>query len=225
MANFGLSHPIMAKLNVATGAYSDVFKCGKAINTSVTPNHNEVATYADNGLDESVKEFKNATVELGVNMVPKKAAEILFGHKVEEDGTETSNANDSGSYVGYGFIVAEMNSGVKKYRACLLTKVKFQEGAESYQTKGDSIAFTTPTLSGEAFGNNANDWRIKSPSFDTEKECDEWILEQMGLSDQLETLYAQAGMVQVSTDQTNAMKEVSTKEAAVKKADTPTADK
>lgn len=194
MANFGLSHPIMAKLNVATGVYSGVFKCGKAINTSVTPNYNEGETRADNGLDESIKEFKDATVELGVNTLPKKAAEILFGHKVEEDGTETSNANDSGSYVGYGFIVAEVNAGVKQYRACFLTKVKFKEGAESYQTKGDSIAFTTPTLSGAAFGNDVNDWRIKSPKFDTEQECDEWILEKMGLSDQLETLYAQAGM-------------------------------
>lgn len=214
MAFFGLSHPIMAKLNVATGVYSDPFKCGKAINTSVTPNHNEVETYADNGLDESVKEFKNANVELGVNTIPKKAAEILFGHKIGEDGTETANINDSGSYVGYGFIVAEINSGVKKYRGCFLTKVKFKEGAENYQTKGDSITFTTPTLSGEAFGNNVNDWRIKSPEFDTEQKCDEWILEQMGLSEQLETLYDQAGMKLVSVDKEDADKTGETKGAA-----------
>lgn len=220
MANFGLSHPIMAKLNAATGTYSDAFKCGKAINTSVTPNYNEGATFADNGEDENVKEFKNASVELGVNAVPKKAAEILFGHKAEEDGTETSNTNDSGSYVGYGFIVAEMNSGVKKYRACFLTKVKFKEGAESYQTKGDSIVFTTPTLSGDASGNNENVWRIKSPSFDTEKECDEWILEQMGASDQIETIYAQTGMKQIDAQEdtqtdtkTDAAKTAATKDS------------
>lgn len=191
MANFGLSHPIIAKYNAETGVYSNAIKCGKAINTSVTPNYNEATLFADNGEDENVKEFKNASVELGVNTVPKKAVEMIFGHKVDEDGTETSNINDSGSYVGYGFIVAESNSGVKKYRACLLTKVKFKEGAESYQTKGDSIVFATPTLSGEASGNNKNDWRIKSPYFDTEKECDAWILEKMNLSDQAETIYTQ----------------------------------
>lgn len=196
MPNFGLSHPIIAKHNVAAGTYTNAIKCGKAINTSVTQNYNEASTYADNAMDESVKEFKNATVELGVNKVPKDAVEILFGHKIAEDGTETSNTEDSGSYVGYGFITAEMNSGVKQYRACLLTKVKFKEGAESYQTKGDSIQFSTPTLSGEAFGNNENVWRIKSPYFNTEKECDEWIMEQMGLTDQLETIYAQEEMKQ-----------------------------
>lgn len=220
MSNFGLSHPIIEKHNAATGAYTDAIKCGKAINTSVTPNYNETATYADNGLDESVKEFRNASVELGVNEVPKKAGEMLFGHKVAEDGTETSNTDDSGSYVGYGFIVAEMSSGVKKYRACFLTKVKFKEGAESYQTKGDSIVFSTPTLSGEAFGNNENVWRIKSPSLETEKECDAWILEQMGLSEQVETLYTQSGAAQVSVDKTAA-----TKAAATKEADTQTANK
>lgn len=190
MANFGLSHPIIANYNAITGKYSNAIKCGKAMNTSVTPNYNEASLFADNGEDENVKELKNVSVELGVNTVPKEAVEVIFGHMVAEDGTETSNINDSGSYVGYGFIVAESNSGVKKYRACLLTKVKFKEGAESYQTKGDSIVFSTPTLSGEASGNNENDWRIKSPYFDTEKECDAWILEQMGLSDQIETLYA-----------------------------------
>ena len=213
MANFGLSHPIIAKLNVATGVYSEALKCGKAIRTSVTPNYNEASLFADNAEDENVKEFKNASVELGVNSVPKKAAEMIFGHKIAEDGTETSNTNDSGSYVGYGFIVAETNSGVKKYRACFLTKVKFKEGAEDYQTKGDSVVFSTPTLSGEASGNNENDWRIKSPSFDTEKECDAWILEKMGLSDQIETLYAQNGVVQVSADKTTDAKAAATKEA------------
>ena len=194
MPNFGLSHPIIAKHNVEAGTYADALKCGKAINTSVTPNYNEVATYADNSEDVNVKEFKNASVELGVNTVPVKAAEMIFGHKIKEDGTETSNTNDSGSYVGYGFIVATVNSGIKKFRACFLPKVKFKEGAESYQTQGDSIVFQTPTLSGEASGNSEGVWRIKSPNFDTEKECDEWILEQMGLKDQIETLYAQAGM-------------------------------
>lgn len=216
MANFGLSHPIIAKYDAATGKYSNALKCGKAINTSVTPNYNEASLFADNGEDENVKEFKNASVELGVNTVPKEAAEMIFGHKVAEDGTETSNANDSGSYVGYGFIVAESNSGVKKYRACLLTKVKFKEGAESYQTKGDSIVFSTPTLSGEASGNKDNDWRFKSPQFDTEKECDAWILEKMGVSDQIETLYAKAGTLKVSANKADDAKEETTKEAAAK---------
>lgn len=220
MANFGLSHPIMAKLNVATGTYSAAFKCGKAINTSVTPNYNEAALFADNVQDEDVRELKNATVELGVNALPIKAGEILFGHKImeDEDEDEVSNIDDSGSYVGYGFITSEMVSGVKKFRGCFLPKVKFSEGAESYQTKGDSIVFSTPTISGTATGNNEKDWRRKSKYFDTEEECDAWILKKMGLSNQIETLYAQSGAAQEDTNKTDAAKKTTTKEAATQAA-------
>ncbi len=179
MANFGLSFPTIAKFNVETGKYSDVLKCGSAINTSVTPNYNEASLFADNRQKESVKEFKNANVELGVDTVPTRAVELLLGHKIEEDGTEISHTDDSGSYVGYGFITEEIFNGIKRYRACLLTKVKFNESAENYKTKGDSIEFGTPVLSGISTSNDEGVWRIKSPYFDSEAECDEWILRKL----------------------------------------------
>ncbi|MCM1192898.1 MAG: major tail protein [Butyrivibrio sp.] len=182
MANFGLSRPIIAKYNVETGTYSGAIKCGSAMNTSVTPNYNSAPLYADNMLKEQVEEFSNAKVELGVDRVPIKAAKLLFGHKITDEGEETQNTEDSGSYVGYGFITAEVKNGEKIYRACFLTKVKFSEGAESYQTKGDSIQFSTPTLSGTATGNKNKEWRYKSPYFNTEEECDKWILGKMGLT-------------------------------------------
>ena len=183
MANFGLSRPIIAKLNVEEDTYTNAFKCGSAINTSITPNYVSASLYADNMQKEQVDEFSNAKVELGVDMVPVKAARLLFGHKITENGEETDNTEDSGAYVGYGFITSELKNSVKRYRACFLPKVKFTEGAESYQTKGDSIQFATPTLSGTATCNNKKEWRFKSPYFDTEEECDEWILEKMGLSE------------------------------------------
>lgn len=181
MANFGLSRPTIAKLNVETGKYSDAFKCGHAINTSITPNYNSASLYGDNTQQEQVDEFSNAKVELGIDTLPIKAAELLFGHKITEDGNEIDSTEDFGSYVGYGFITVERQKGKNKYRACLLTKVTFTEGAESYQTKGNNIQFGTPALSGVATGNDDGTWRIKSPYLKSEKECDEWILKMLGL--------------------------------------------
>lgn len=181
MANFGLSKPTIAKLNVETGKYSDPFKCGHAINTSVTPNYQSGSLYGDNIQLEQVDEFSNAKVELGIDTLPIKAAEILFGHKITEDGDEINSTEDTGSYVGYGFITVEKQNGKNKYRACLLPKVIFTEGAESFQTKGNSIQFGTPSLSGTASGNSDGIWRFKSPYLKSEKECDEWILKTMGL--------------------------------------------
>lgn len=182
MPNFGLSKPTIGKLNPETGKYSDVIKCGEAVNTTVTPNYNSASFYSDNQKTEDVSEFKDATVALGVNALPIRAAEILFGHTIAEDGTETDKTDDSGSYVGYGFVTSEMKSGVKKYRACFLFKCKFTEGEESYQTRGDNITFTNPTLNGSAMGNKDGEWRKKSPYFETEAQADEWIAAQMGVT-------------------------------------------
>lgn len=175
MANFGLSKPWVAKYNAETDQYSGGFKCSRAVSTSVTPSYNEASLFADNQQTENVREFKNASVNLGVDRLPLMASKTIFGHEVGENGEEISRTGDSANYVGYGFITAEMLDGVQKYRACLLRKVKFQEGEESYETKGDSIVFKTPSLSGVAMGTNQTDWRIKSPYFDTEAEADEWL--------------------------------------------------
>lgn len=179
MANFGLSLPTIAKLNTNTGKYSERFKCGHAINTSIVPNYATGTLWGDNRKVEDVKEFKDATITLGVDSMPVKASEVVFGHKVAEDGSISDRATDEGHYVGYGFIGREMKAGKKQYRACIILKAKFQEGEESYSTKGDNITFGTPTLTGSAeqigVGTDREEWRIKSPFFETEEEADAWI--------------------------------------------------
>lgn len=187
MANFGLSTPWIAKYNTETNTYSGGFKCGKAVNTAVTPNFNEAALYADNQQTENITEFKNANVSLGVDSMPVVAASVLFGHVINESGEEISKTGDSAGYVGYGFVTSELINGKKKFKACVLHKVQFKEGEDSYETKGDSIVFKTPTLSGLAFGTNNENWRTKSPYFDTEEEADAWIQTKLNVLEQCAT--------------------------------------
>lgn len=181
MANFGLSKPWMAKYDPSTGKYTEGFKCGKAVNTSVTPNFNEAQLWADNQQVENVTEFKNASVTLGVDRLPAEAGKILFGHAAGEEEEEISKAEDTAGYVGYGFITAEMAEGKKKYRACVLNKVQFKEGEDSFETKGDTIVFKTPTLSGTAMADEKGEWRTKSKAFDSETEADAWIKKKLSV--------------------------------------------
>ena len=180
MANFGLSNPWIAKLNT-NGKYSNAFQCGEAVNTGVTPNYNETSLPGNDRIVENVTEFKNANVSLGVTRMPLIAAEVIFGHKITDAGEEKSNADDMPNFVGYGFITAEMENGVKKFRACVLYKVKFKEGEESYETKGESIVFKTPNLSGTAFTRDDGEWRFKSPYYTSKEEADKWIQTQLGV--------------------------------------------
>lgn len=183
MANFGLSKPWIAKYNPETDSYSKAFKCGKAMTTSITPNFNEAGLNADNQQSEQVTEFKNATVAVGTDRIPKEAAELVFGHEIGEDGTEINKSGDEAGYVGYAFIVSELRDGVRKYRACLLHKVQFKESEESYETKGDSIALKGSNMSGTAMPTAKGVWRTKSPFCDTEEQADKWIQEKLGAKD------------------------------------------
>lgn len=187
MANFGLSKPWVAELDTKTKKYKNAFKCGELVNTSVNPQYNTASLYGDNRKTEEIRRFKAADVTLGVTRLPLKAATVMFGHRVDDDGTEVSNTKDKNKYVGYAFITSEMLEGAEKYRACLLKKVMFNEGQEDYDTQGDTITFKTPTISGGALAIENGDWRIKSPYFDTEDEADSWIEQKLDAGEESET--------------------------------------
>lgn len=181
MANFGASKPWIARLNGKTGAYESAFKCGELVNTSINPQYNTGSLYGDNRKVEEIRLFKTADITLGVTRIPVQAAEIMFGHKIMEDGSEVKNTGDDGNYVGYAFITQEMESGAGKFRACLICKAKFNEGQVDYETQGENISFKTPSISGSALSKDNGDWCIKSPYFETEDETEAWIKKQLGV--------------------------------------------
>lgn len=183
MAYFGASRPWIAEFDSATNKYKNAFKCGELVNTSVNPQYNTASLFGDNRKVEEIRLFKAADVALGVTTMPSKASDVMFGHKVSEDGSEVSNTSDENKYVGYAFITQEQIGGKKKHRACLLYKVKFNEGQEDYETQGDNVVFKTPTINGSALSLENGDWREKSPYFDTEDEVDAWIKQKFGVTD------------------------------------------
>lgn len=174
MAFYGLSNPYIAKYN-SDGSYETGMNLGEGVSTEVTPAYAEGSLYGDNAQVEAVKEFTSADVTIGVTRVPAAAIPIMFGHTIGSDGVETSNANDSAGYFGYGFIVKKIESGVFKFQGCVLLKVQGTEGTESFQTKGDSVTFQTPSISGKAMAVANGDWRKKSGDFDTEADALAWI--------------------------------------------------
>lgn len=203
MAYFGLSNPYIAKY-LSDGNYTEGFKCGNAVSTSVTPAYNEGSVFGDNKQTEYLKEFKNAAVEAGVTSLPLIAKSVLFGHEINGN-EEISNTEDAANYVGYGFISNEMIKGKRQYGACVLLKVLFAEGADSYATKGDSITFSTPTISGTAIAIDDGKWR-KKKFFDTKKEAEAYIEAILNITPKCETpvfsvdggTYAGAQSVEIS---------------------------
>ena len=183
MANFGASKPWIAKWDEEMKKYKDAFKCGELVNTSINPQYNTASLHGDNRKVEEIRLFKTADITLGVTRIPVKAATIMFGHNLLEDGSEVQNIGDDGNYVGYAFITQEMESGARKYRACIICKAKFNEGQVDYETQGENVTFKTPTISGSALSLDNGDWCIKSPYFDTEDATENWIKKKLDVEE------------------------------------------
>lgn len=188
--NFGLSKPRIAKYNYneasGTVTYTNGFACGEAVNTTVAPAYAETSLYGDNRSVEELSEFTSAAVTLGVTRMPLIAANVLFGHEIDEDElTEKSNSNDNAQFVGYGFTTKNSNG---TYDACVLYKVKFAEGEDAYATKSDSITFKQPTLSGKAVARDTDgQWREKKLGFPSEAAALAWVDTKLGLAEQVAT--------------------------------------
>lgn len=181
MAKFGLSKPTFAKLDVATGTYSDGFVCGAAVNTSINPSYAEGSLYGDNAEQEHVKVFKSADVNVGTTDMPVKAKEVIFGHKTDSNKETAASKDSFGSYVGYGFISTEINNGVISYVGCVLPKVLFAESEESYETRGENIVFTTPSINGTASVDKSGNWKY-TKSAETEDEAQQWINSKLNIT-------------------------------------------
>ena len=189
MAYIGLRKPIIGK---RTGAktYGETFALGKAVSLQVTPNYAEGSLYADDGQAEYDKEFSYAEVTLGTSTIPTKAQQEMFGHTVEEDQKSVKlNADDENSYVGMAWISVEKVDGKRSFTGNFLYKVKFSEPSEDYTTKGESIEYKTPSITGRASVEDDGDWK-EVQSFDTEAEAMEWINTKFGVAE--ENLHVQS---------------------------------
>ncbi len=179
MAYIGLRNPIIGK-RTAAGKYATPAALGKAISIEITPNFNEASLYADDGLAEYVKEFKDADITLGTSTIPAALHAVMFGHTVEENAI-TFNKDDQNAYVGFAVISQTINDDERKYEAIFIPKVKFSDSSDSFETKGDSVTFKTPSISGKASAEDDGVWKYVE-AFATEAEATAWVNKKFGVT-------------------------------------------
>lgn len=184
MAFVGLRKPYVAKYNRAAKTYSDGFKYSHAVSFNITPNYAEASLYGDDMQVEYEKAFTNAGISLGTTSTPIQAASTMFGHTVDLTKNKVIyKATDEANYVGVGVIAPEKVDGENKFVALVVLSAKFADSAESYTTKGDQLAFNTPTIEGSAVAaNDDGEWKI-TEVFDTEAEAEAFVKEYLNISD------------------------------------------
>lgn len=192
MAYVGLRKPIIGEY-LGNKTYGDPFAFGKAIGLQVTPNYAEGSLNADDEQAEYDKEFNYAETTLNTNTIPILAHDIMFGHTIDKEKRSVRyNKDDQANYVGQGWVSVEKVDGKRSFIGNFLYKAKYSEPAEDYGTKGDSIEYKTPSISGRASSDDDGDWK-DTQAFNTVAEALNWIYEKFGKAMGTLTVQSSAG--------------------------------
>lgn len=148
MATIGLDSLYYAKITKGVNGYETYGTpkvLAKAMKADLTIEYVEGSLYADDVLDTSIKEFKSGKISLGVKEIGNAVAAELTGATIDTNGVLVDSGEDTAPEVAVGFRAKKANG---KYRYFWLYRVQFAVPAVSLSTKGDSIAFATPTIEG-----------------------------------------------------------------------------
>lgn len=181
MAFIGVASPIIAKYEENNGniTYSEGVRFGKAIKVVISPNYEDVSEYGGiNDIDEE-EEFSDADITMNTSETSEEAELLMFGHIANGDEV-VSGTEDRANYVGMGIRVAEVVKGKRIYVAIWIHKVKFSDGEQEHETKGDSIKYGTPEIKGKAVPDYNGKWRTKK-RFWTKEEANEWLQRKAGI--------------------------------------------
>lgn len=135
---------------------------GKLMTIGVTPNIAKAELSGDDEVAERVSETVGAAISLGVTALPWEIGAKMFGYTVTgEDGAKeiVNKIDDTGAEGRFCYCYGEIVNGKKHFYVVELPKTTFDLPADSVTTRGTSITFSTPTLTGAAVPDPTGTWR------------------------------------------------------------------
>lgn len=163
MAQYKACMPIVAPIITEDESgiiYGEMHTLGKMMSVKISPEYEDVKVYGDDQIAEEVNVFKSAGIELGVTHLPTECESVIFGNLVNpETGKITDTEFDDGNYCGFGFIICLKVKGKDIYRLYVIRKSKFTVPNDEFNTKGETISFQTPNISGKAYAPIDGKWR------------------------------------------------------------------
>ena len=155
MATIGLDRLYYAPITEApvTGieTYGTPVILAKAISAELSIELAEAILFADDGAAYTIREFQSGTLTLGVDELGRSVAAALTGATVDKNGVLISASEDGGATVAVGFRAKKANG---KYKYIWLYRVKFGVPSTTLETKGETIAFSTPSVEGTIMRRN-----------------------------------------------------------------------
>lgn len=195
MAFVGMQHVVAAKITAkpdnAMPTYSAGMVIGKAIQAELSITRNSNPLYADDVVAEDDNSITAMSVSIGMDDFTEEAQAYLgLLKEVAGSGTddktyyETSGSADS---AGLGYMRVRRKGGITTYQGVWVLDVLFGIESENSQTKGESIEWQTPTVTGKAAAHMITTVDPSEPVFRMKKNfataaaCIAWLDEQAGI--------------------------------------------
>lgn len=157
MAYTGLINFYYAKMTedvvAGTTTYETPKRMGAAISLSETPTTNMSTLYAENGPSETASANGPTTAEVGVKELAPEVRADLLGQTINADGVLIQSREDRAPYVALGF---QMTGESENDAFVWLYKGKFSRPTTAGTTKGESVEFSTPTISATFIGRDSD---------------------------------------------------------------------
>lgn len=197
MAGIGLSKPYYAVYSNTgtTVTYSEGGLMGKFTEFSLELEGGDAnILYADNGPAESDMQFAGGTASYTTDDLLPDIMESIFG-LTKESITSEGITSETPSwllfgdgqeipYLGVGGIIKKKVGGATKWQAFILPKVQFANPGIEAVTQGESIEWSTPSISASVMRSDAADhrWFMLSSLLDSEADAETAIKEFLSIT-------------------------------------------
>lgn len=193
MAKVGLKGGWTATYGETKGAtggitFTNGKKLSKAITNEINLTTSDVKLYADDAIDDSLREITSGTITVTPNDITEDwetamglatSSVTINGEAVEIKGVKS---NTEGNYVAFGIVETKRKSGVSRYGVTIFPKVKFHyPDTMTANTRGENIAFDTPTITGDLFTDKDGNF-LYTKDFETETAAIEFIEGLFGIT-------------------------------------------
>lgn len=152
-----LYYALLTKDDSTGVTYGPTKRITGAITANIDPNTAQGTQFADNGPADVASTLGEIKLEISVTDIPNTAQADLLGHTVDGQGQVISKGGDTPPWVAVGFRALKSNG---EMRFVWLFKGKFSEPQAKHETRGNSINFQPPTMTGSFVKREFDDaWR------------------------------------------------------------------
>ena len=168
MATVGLRNMHVAIIN-DDGTYETPKKLAPAISAEVTPNFETTTLYGDDRAVEIEEALGSIDISIGITDLSTDDYAFLLGKTINEDGVVEDSTDDEAPYVAIGWELPKSKGSKRMY---WYYKGKFTIPGNANTTKGESVEFQTPSITGKFMSREDGKWRARVDENDVDANSD-----------------------------------------------------